>query len=74
MTDDARHHISAVAGRSASETSHLVARMQRFCWPGGATDRTEPGALAWVRRWRPTPLGAPVPVCSCTQGRCLMCN
>jgi hypothetical protein len=74
MNDDLRDHISALAGRSASETSHLVARMQRSCWPGGSTDRTEPAAIAWVRRWRPARFGAHVPVCSCAQGRCVMCN
>jgi hypothetical protein len=74
MNDDPRDHISALAGRSASETSNLVARMQRSCWPGGSADRTDPAAIAWVRRWRPARSGAQVPVCSCAQGRCIMCN
>jgi hypothetical protein len=74
MNDDPRDHISAVARRSASETNHLVARMQRICWPGGSADRTEPAAAAWVRRWRPARSAAPVPACSCAQGRCMQCN
>jgi len=74
MNDDPRDHISDIAGRSASETGHLAARMQRICWPGGSADRSEPAAIAWVRRWRPARAGAPVPLCSCAQGRCVMCN
>jgi hypothetical protein len=74
MSDDPRDHISALPGRSETETGHLVARMQRICWPGGSADRTEPAAVAWVRRWRPAGFGAQVPVCSCTQGRCFVCN
>jgi len=69
-----RNHIAALAARSPAETSQLTARMQRACWPGGAEDRTEPGALGWVRRWRPDRLGATLPACSCAGGRCAVCN
>jgi hypothetical protein len=74
MSDDPREHIAALAGRTPSETSNLAARMQRFCWPGGSADRSEPGAIGWVRRWHPARFSAQVPMCSCAQGRCVMCN
>jgi hypothetical protein len=74
MNDDPRDHISDIDGRSHAETGRLVARMQRFCWPGGSSDRSEPGAIGWVRRWRPARFDAVIPVCSCAQGRCAMCN
>ncbi|HMJ32440.1 MAG TPA: hypothetical protein VK501_00880 [Baekduia sp.] len=74
MIDDPRRHIAAIAGRTESESQHLVAFMQRTCWPGGSQDRRDPTALAWVRRWRPGRAGAEIPVCSCAQGRCVVCN
>lgn len=74
MSDDAiRHHITACATRSDAETAGLAARFAGACWPGGA-DRTQPGALGWVRRWRPGRLEAVLPACSCAGGRCVVCN
>ena len=37
-------------------------------------DRTEPGALGWIRHWRPASLGVTPPACSCPAGRCVVCN
>lgn len=56
-----------------AETSRLAAELHDRCWPGGA-DRTEPAALEWLRRWGPR--GAqPLPLaCSCSAGRCDVCN
>jgi hypothetical protein len=74
MSDDPRDHIPAVAGRSASEARRLTVRLQGLCWPGGAADRLEPAAAAWVRRWGPSRIGATLPACSCRVGRCAACN
>jgi hypothetical protein len=69
-----RKHIEALASRSAAETSDLTSGIVRSCWPGGGEDRTQPAALAWVRRWRPEQLGAALPTCACAAGRCAVCN
>jgi hypothetical protein len=79
MPDDHRRAraaaLVATAGRrTAAERDDLVAVLRAHCWPGGGTDRTEPAARAWVRRWRPERLGAVVPRCTCRQGSCVLCN
>jgi hypothetical protein len=63
---------AARAGRDAE--ARLAAGLHRSCWPGGAADRTEPAARAWVRRWRRERLGAAVAPCTCRAGRCVLCN
>jgi len=64
-----------LAARSV-ETRRMLVRAARAAWPGGPSDRTEPAALEWVRRWRPRhPVsGADIPACACATGRCLVCN
>ena len=75
MHDDViREHIEAAAMRGESETRGVIARIAGACWPGGIEDRLEPGALAWVRRWRPAKSAGALPVCSCGAGRCAVCN
>jgi hypothetical protein len=69
-----RQHIESAVRRAEPEGRRETSRLLGACWPGGAEDRTERAALAWVRRWRPARAGAPLPVCSCTAGRCLVCN
>lgn len=39
-----------------------------------ASDRHEPAAHEWLRRWRPKPATFIAPVCTCAAGRCLVCN
>jgi hypothetical protein len=72
--DHIREHIAAVSARDEAETTTLISRIQRACWPGGAGDRTEPSARSWLKRWRPARAAAPVPACSCAHGRCAVCN
>jgi hypothetical protein len=69
-----RQHIEAASGRPARDTQRLTVQIAGFCWPGGSEDRSEPGALAWLRRWRPATGGAALPVCSCAAGKCGVCN
>jgi hypothetical protein len=38
------------------------------------SDRHEPGAHEWLRRWSPTPARFIAPACTCAAGRCLVCN
>jgi len=74
MADDPIHeHIAAVAARDEATTASLIARIRAQCWPGGA-DRSEPAALAWVRRWGPRAPGTALPACGCAGGRCGVCN
>lgn len=78
MSDDRRDHlataIESIATRTHVETAQLVATLGRTCWPRGLGDRTEPPALEWVRRWGPSRLTAATLDCSCSQGRCAVCN
>jgi hypothetical protein len=67
-------HIEAVTARADGETRGLISALVRSCWPGGSSDRTEPGALEWVRRWGPTQLTPGSLGCSCAAGRCAVCN
>jgi hypothetical protein len=69
-----REHIATVRVRDDAETASLIRRMQRSCWPGGAGDRTEPSARRWLERWRPARAAAPIQSCTCSRGRCLVCN
>jgi hypothetical protein len=67
-------HVEAIRARTERDRRDLAASLLGRSWPGGASDRTERGALGWLRRWRP---GAPAPLtplCECAHGRCLVCN
>jgi len=70
--DRIRRHLDAA--RHDDDIDRLASRVTAFCWPGGSEDRSEPGALAWVRRWRPATAAAVLPVCSCAAGNCAVCN
>lgn len=72
--DRIREHIQTVRSRDDAETRSLVGRIQRACWPGGSIDRTSPNARRWLAHWRPAQAAGPVPACSCSAGRCLVCN
>jgi hypothetical protein len=65
--------VASIEGRSELETERLVAMLSGRCWPGGG-DRSEPGALEWVKRWGPSRITAPLTACSCVEGRCAVCN
>jgi hypothetical protein len=58
------------------DTRWMIHRGARALWPGGPADRHEPGAVEWLRRWRPRgPVDAnQIPTCACAAGRCLVCN
>lgn len=67
-------HINSIAGRSVADVVQLENRLLGRSWPGGVDDRSEPGALGWMRNWRPAG-PAPLPeLCGCAAGRCLLCN
>jgi hypothetical protein len=72
--DEIREHIKAAAARGTPDALSLISRLRRACWPGGSEDRTQPGALPWVRQWHPVGLGATLSACSCASGRCVLCN
>ncbi len=72
--DPIQDRITALDARTSDETGRLTARVLRGCWPGGGEDRCEPGALGWVRLWRPQTMAAGLPACSCARGHCALCN
>jgi hypothetical protein len=72
--DDVLAHIASIATRTHRDAQQLTETLRARAWPGGTDDRSEPGALAWLKRWRPG-VPAPIPaVCGCARGRCLVCN
>jgi hypothetical protein len=67
--------VASIQGRTARETDRLATMLRAWCWPGDGSDRHEPSALEWVRRWGPARVAAQQPTaCSCVQGRCAVCN
>jgi hypothetical protein len=66
--------IAADRRRTRADRDRLAAALRQRCWPGGATDRTEPVARGWVRRWGPHRLGPPALECTCARGVCDFCN
>ena len=38
------------------------------------SDRLEPMALEWLRRWSPKPMLLVPADCGCARGRCALCN
>jgi hypothetical protein len=67
-------HITSVRTRTSIHTTALTAALVRQSWPAGIADRTEPAALAWVKRAGPRLLGPLPSACSCAGGHCLVCN
>jgi hypothetical protein len=73
-SDELRAHIESISSRTHRDVEALTDQLSDRAWPGGGSDRAEPGALDWLRRWRasgPAPL---LPLCGCAKGRCLLCN
>jgi hypothetical protein len=69
------HHLIGTAERHTTDgRAGLADALQRWCWPGGGDDRTEPVARGWVRRWGPNLVGEVAVDCSCAQGCCQVCN
>jgi hypothetical protein len=66
--------VEAISSRTEQETHRLATMLRSWCWPGGGSDRTEPGAIEWVRRWGPNRQGGQSLDCSCAAGRCFLCN
>ena len=65
-------HLIGIAERD--DRAGLSEELQRWCWPGGTEDRTEPLARALVRRRGPNLLGEVAFECTCADGHCSLCN
>ena len=75
MHDEAdRERVAALIPGAGAQAGRLAASLGDRCWPGGAADRTEPAARAWLSHWRPERLAAVLVRCTCARGRCLLCN
>ncbi|MBA2630256.1 MAG: hypothetical protein H0U84_04460 [Thermoleophilaceae bacterium] len=66
--------VESISSRSDLEADGLVSVLMRRHWPGGGSDRTDPAALDWVRRWGPRRSAHALPGCSCGEGPCGVCN
>jgi hypothetical protein len=65
-----RERIAALHAQTPAQIGRLTAILVGAC----GQDHIEPGALDWVRRWRPQRIGAVSLECTCAQGRCTVCN
>lgn len=67
--------VEAIDERTPAQTSFITSALVRSAWPGGVSDRVEPTALEWVRRWGPATVEPRyLEDCSCDDGRCAVCN
>jgi hypothetical protein len=66
--------ITKVGARTAAQEAALSSALAQHCWPAAGTDRREPVAAEWLRRWSPRPGAVPARTCSCAVGRCGVCN
>jgi hypothetical protein len=73
-SDELRAHIESISSRTQRDVQALTRRLNGRAWPGGPNDRSEPGALAWLRRWRARGPAPSLPLCGCANGRCQVCN
>lgn len=66
-------HVRAAA-RPDTETERLAGLLTARAWPGGAADRSDPVARAWLRMAGPGQSFRSRLTCSCAEGRCRICN
>jgi len=56
------------------DADRLASSLLKRAWPGGSSDRRDPVALGWVRRWGPRRVTRLEAACECATGRCGICN
>jgi hypothetical protein len=67
--------VETIDRRTSAQTDWVARSLLRGAWPGGHADRRDPAAAEWVRRWGPAVTGGPyIDDCSCSGGRCAVCN
>ncbi len=64
--------VVAVLSERTEAQGELLAATLAARW--GGSDRHEPAAHDWLRRWKPKPATFVSPACTCVAGRCLVCN
>jgi hypothetical protein len=67
-------HVESIAARTHAEAERIARSLVGRSWPGGHHDRSERGAIDWVRRWTPRSVPLELVACSCAHGRCVVCN
>ena len=75
MTDPDRHlveHLVTMLQERTPAQGALLAATLAARW--SASDRLEPEAHEWLRRWTPKPAHFVTPECTCATGRCVVCN
>jgi hypothetical protein len=67
--------VEAIDGRTLHQSAWILQVLEGGSWPGGTADRSSPAAAEWVRRWDPDGTGPSYSAnCSCSAGRCAVCN
>jgi hypothetical protein len=74
MQDDAIDEHIRAAVRPGAESGRLIVEMVHDCWPHGIDDHTDPVARGWLRMWGPAKTLVVVPICTCENGHCRICN
>jgi len=72
--EELRYQIDSAAPGGGPDACRLASLILSACWPGGPEDRSERVALEWLRQWHPDRAVAQLPKCSCSTGRCVLCN
>jgi hypothetical protein len=70
----AEAHIAAAGRRTAEDHERLAGILRGWCWPGGTEDRTEAVARRLLRSRGPACTSRVELECTCSQGRCTLCN
>ncbi len=63
--------VAAITDRTDAQGAALASALAARWSP---SDRHDPLALEWLRRWNPRPADFPPPACTCTAGHCPICN
>ena len=67
--------VETIDRRTSAQTTFVTRTLMDAGWPGGHADRLDPAAVEWVRRWAPARVQERfIDDCSCSGGRCAVCN
>jgi hypothetical protein len=72
--DELRRHIESAAPGDRADSRRIAWLILRACWPDKPEYRTERVALDLLRQRDSEPIVVRLPRCSCSTGRCVVCN
>jgi hypothetical protein len=72
--DELRRHIDSAAPGHRPDSRRIARLILRACLPDEPEYVTERVALDRLRHGDPEPIVVRLPTCSCSTGRCVVCN